>query len=107
MVQVILTPPAQHDADNIFRYHEEFSNNTAHKLMKEIVSVARLLRLFPEMGPREPTLSHLDRNYRSVLVLRRYKLIYLFEDNVCSILMVWDCRESPELLKNSDRFKET
>lgn len=97
---------AQLDLDEIFRYYESFSLKVAITYLEEIIKAGDLLEFFPEMGPKEAVLSHLDRNYRSVLVLHRYKLIYLFEDNVCSILMVWDCRESPELLKNSDRFKD-
>jgi len=107
MVQLIWSDRAQQDLDEIFRYYESFSLKVAIAYMEGIIKTGDLLVFFPEMGPKEPALSHLDRNYRSVLVLRRYKLIYLFEDNVCSILMVWDCRESPELLKNSDRFKES
>lgn len=107
MVQLIWSDLAQHDLDEIFRNYESLFLRVAITYMEEIIRAGDLLEFFPEMGPKEPALSHLDRNYRSVLVLRRYKLIYLFEDNVCSILMVWDCRESPELKKNSDRFKGT
>ena len=57
------------------------------------------------MGPSEPMLKHLKRNYRYVLVLSRYKLVYLYENNVCSILMVWDCKRNPKDLKKSERFK--
>ena len=56
------------------------------------------------MGPLEPSLEHLERNYRYVLVQHRYKMIYLFENEVCSILMIWDCKKNPKLLLNSDRF---
>ena len=59
----------------------------------------------PEMGPKEPELEYLKRNYRYVLVLRTYKLIYLYENDVCSILMVWDCRQNPKRMKDSERFE--
>lgn len=104
MVKVILTPLAQTDADNMFRYYEEFSYNSAQRLMKEIVNVAHRLEQFPEMGQKEPLLTHLERNYRYVLVFRRYKIIYLFENDVCSIMMVWNCREDPKDLLRSNRF---
>lgn len=59
----------------------------------------------PEMGPKEPLLEQYNRNYRYVLVQRRYKLIYLYENETCSVLMVWDCRQNPQALENSDRFE--
>ena len=67
---------AQHDLDEIFRYFESLSLRVAITYMEEIIMAGDLLEFFPEMGPKEPALSHLNRNYRSVLVLRRYKLIY-------------------------------
>ena len=105
MVSLIWTELAQRDLDEIFRYYDTISIKVAIAYSEEIIKAGDLLVFFPEMGPMEPVLCHLGRNYRYILVLRRYKLIYLFEDEVCSILMVWDCRESPELLKNSDRFQ--
>ena len=59
----------------------------------------------PEMGPREPLLEKYDRNYRYVIVQRRYKLIYLYENQTCFILMVWDCRRNPKQLEGSARFE--
>ena len=59
----------------------------------------------PEIGPKEPLLEQYDKNYRYVLVQHRYKLIYLYENETCSILMVWDCRQNPNTLKDSERFE--
>ena len=105
MVPLIWTAPAQHDLDEVFDYYDSLSPIAAKSYSEEIINSVDLLALFPEMGPKEPSLEHLNRNYRYVSVLRRYKVIYLFENDICSIMMVWDCRESPELLKNSDRFQ--
>jgi len=105
MVKVVLTPSAIEDVERIFRYLDAFSHLAAQTLKKEIVAAAKRLRKMPEMGPKEPVLEEFNRNYRYVLVLRRYKLIYLFENGVCSILMVWDCRQNPKRMKNSDRFE--
>ena len=104
MVEVILTSFARDDAENLFLYHFSFSPNVAQTLRKEIIMAAHRLRFFPEMGPLEPSLEHLERNYRYVLVQHRYKLIYLYESEVCSILMIWDCKKNPKLLLYSDRF---
>ncbi len=104
MVKVILTPLAIEDVENIFQSLDVFSHRAAQTLKNETIAAARRLKQMPEMGPVEPTLEHLNRNYRYVLVLRRYKLVYLYENGVCSILMVWDCRKNPAQLKGSSRF---
>ena len=105
MVKVMVTPSAIADAKGIFSYYEAcFSHGFAQKLLKEFIAYARRLEPMPEMGAKEMMLAHLKQNYRYVLVFRRYKLIYLFEDNVCSILMVWDCKRNSKDLKNSSRF---
>lgn len=31
--------------------------------------------------------------------------IFAALNNVCSILMIWDCRQNPNALENNDRFK--
>lgn len=95
MAEVILTPSALNDAKSIYQYYDLYSHQAAEKLMEEIFAAARRLEQFPEMGPKEPTLEQLERNYRYVLVMRRYKLIYLLENGVCSILMIWDCKAAP------------
>lgn len=105
MVKVILTPSAKDDMESIFLGIKDLSPSGAQAFKNEFVSAARRLKQMPEMGPKEPLLEHYHRNYRYVLVLHRYKLIYLYENETCSILMVWDCRQNPKRLKNSDRFE--
>lgn len=105
MVQLIWTAPARQDLEDIFRYYDALSHRVAVAYSEEILKAGDRLKQMPEMGPKEPNLEQLNRNYRFVLVLRRYKLIYLFEKEFCSILMVWDCRQNPKQMKNSDRFE--
>lgn len=47
--------------------------------------------------------SHKTALYYSDEILK--ELIYLYENDVCSILMVWDCRQNPNSLTDSDRFE--
>ena len=106
MVKVIVTPSAIGDAKEIFGYYESCAfHRFAKKLLKEFIAYARRLEQMPEVGPKEPLLEQYDKNYRYVLIKRRYKLIYLYEKETCTILMVWDCRQNPKQLKNSDRFE--
>ena len=104
MVQLNWSEQARHDMEEIIRYYENQSHKAALFYSEELLNAGDRLMLMPEMGPKEPLLRRYHRNYRYVLVQRRYKLIYLYEKETCSILMVWDCRQNPQLLKNSDRF---
>lgn len=105
MVKVVWTPSARQDVESIFHYYDKLSHRVAKALVIELLDAARQLQLMPEMGPKEPILEFLHRNYRYVLVRRHYKLIYLYERQICSILMVWDCRQNPSLMEQSDRFE--
>ena len=101
MVKVKWTPLARSDVENLFHYYEDISIRFAETIIDEIFKATGYLEMMPELGPKEPIFSHLKRNYRYLVVLRRYKLIYLYENNTCYILMVWDCRNSSEVLRNS------
>ena len=105
MAQLNWTEPARRDMEEIVRYYESLSHKTALYYSEEFLNAGDRLMMMPEMGPMEPLLERYHRNYRYILVQRRYKLIYLYENNVCSILMIWDCRQNPNSLKNSDRFE--
>ena len=105
MVQLNWTEEARGDLAEIFRYYNLLSPKVAISYSEEFMKAGDRLEQMPEMGPKEPMLKRLKRNYRYVLVLNRYKLVYLYENNVCSILMVWDCKRNPKDLKNSERFK--
>lgn len=105
MVQLIWSKEARQDLEEIFRYYSTLSFKVAMSYSEELLKAGERLKQLPEMGPKEPNLEHLNRNYRYVLVVRTYKLIYLYENNVCSILMVWDCRQNPNFMKVSERFK--
>ena len=96
---------ARRDMEEILGYYESFSHKTAEFYSEELLNAGDRLMQMPEMGPKEPLLEQYNRNYRYVLVQRRYKLIYLYENETCSVLMVWDCRQNPQALENSDRFE--
>ena len=104
MVQVKWADQARHDLEEIFRYYNTLAQEVAINYVEELIKAGDRLEMMPEMGPKEPMLGHLNRNYRYVLVLHRYKLVYLYENDTCFILMIWDCRRNPKNLKDSKRF---
>ena len=95
---------AQEDVAKFYHYYEQYSNRFAQRFVEEVFRRADMLEMMPERGSLEPVCAHLNRNYRYLLVFRRFKIIYLYEFWSCYILMVWDCRNDPKLLQNSERF---
>ena len=111
MVQIIWTPLAQEDVASVFRYYDKFSNRFAQQIVEEIFHLANGLETMPEMGALEPLLEHLGRNYRYLLIFRRYKLIYLFEHETCYMLTLWQkldvqVPESKIILGGVEIFKD-
>lgn len=53
-----------------------------------MASVEQLLDGEPEM-------------FRSLVVLRRYKVIYYVTDETIYVADIWDCRQDPAILKES------
>ncbi len=101
MAQIIWTELARSDVESIFHYYETISSLLAETIVYEIFESVNYLKKTPEIGAKEPLFSHLGRNYRYLVIRKRYKLIYLYENNKCFILMVWDCKNDPELLRKS------
>ena len=104
MAQIIWTELARSDVESIFQYYETISSLLAETIIDEIFDSVEYLKKMPELGAKEPLFSHLGRNYRYLVVRERYKLMYLYENNKCYILMVWDCRNNPELLAKREMF---
>ena len=70
----------------------------ADKITNSIVDKTILLEVTPQMGQREKLLSHLNKEIR-YLVDGNYKIVYWIDNNLVSILTVFDCRQDPEKLK--------
>ena len=100
MVQVNWTVEAQEDVFRIFQYWTQISYPYAQDLMEGIFASTDLLEENPQMGSRETLFDNLEYEYRFLVVHKRYKVIYLYQNNVCDILLVWDCYRNPQLLKS-------
>lgn len=80
-------------------YRENASAEVAARILLEIQNAPEILVSFPETGAKEEGFSHLSSNLRYLVVRRHYKIIYLYENNKCSILAIWDVRQNPEQLQ--------
>lgn len=92
--------------NSIYAYHAIFSEQGARRLMKNILSAANRLSVFPLSGKIEPCLKYATRPYRSIVVKKDHKLIYRIEDNDTLIVIhdVWPCKRDFQNTSSTDRL---
>lgn len=97
MVKVEWTPRARQDLRDIYNYYctVKKSKQTAIAIKNKLIESSKILSSFPLAGPVEPLLADEPVCYRYLVVERMYKLIYIVEQDVASIVTVFDCRQSP------------
>ena len=96
------TEKAENQLDKIFDYIKVESKLSAIKIYNQILNEVEILTKFPNIAPIEPLLE--DDFYRSLLVNRRYKVVYFVNDEIIYIVAVFDCRQNPDRLKQSLDF---
>ncbi|MCQ2340086.1 MAG: type II toxin-antitoxin system RelE/ParE family toxin [Paludibacteraceae bacterium] len=80
-------------------YRENASAEVAARILLDLQNAPDILSLYPEIGSKEESFSELSSNLRYLVVRKHYKIIYLYENNICSILAIWDVRQDPEQLQ--------
>ena len=90
-------PLAEEDLEIIYQFYtKDKSSKAANKIFNEILDAVDSLANFPKMAPIEPDLSDDEEEYRSLVVLKLFKVIYYIEFTSIFITAVWDCRQSPK-----------
>jgi plasmid stabilization system protein ParE len=99
---------AEEQLKEIFDYHlKKAGHKTAKKIVVRIKEYTATLGMMPFIGPVELSLESEPEEYRSLVIPKKYKAIYHVdtENNSVIIVDLWDCRQSPESLK--ERVAET
>ena len=92
MITIHWTEPAVTDLQEIQEYLEPDYPNTANKLVTKLLEAPERLVQFPEMGKR---VAEADQSsIRELIVARTYRLIYLWDEPVISILAIVHARKS-------------
>ena len=80
--------------------HHEFGKKTGDRWLKEMASIDSRLRLFPESFTPEPLLKDRCNAYRFCHIMKRFKIIYYYEDSVDTVHIVdiWDTMQNPATL---------
>ncbi|MGZ5244199.1 MAG: type II toxin-antitoxin system RelE/ParE family toxin [Bacteroidia bacterium] len=102
-MKIIWTDFAVKNLKIIFDYYSDNAGReVAHKIRRQILNSAKQLNKNPELGQIEFFLEKLDCNHRYILS-GKYKLIYIIVDKEIIITDVFDARQSPEKMNDTNR----
>ncbi len=92
---------ANKDLDRLRFYCEAFfGNRLAKKIIASTMNKIDQLGTFPSIGPLEPLLNHRPEPWRSLVIHRNVKVIYLIRQESVNIAALWDTRREPKSLAN-------
>ena len=74
---------------------------TAFKWYAAKNNIERQVSMFPESFPLEPLLRHKQRIYRRAVLMKNFKIVYVYypSSDTVRIVDIWDTRMNPETLK--------
>lgn len=102
-MQIIFTNRADKDIENIFAYFLEVAPYKAEVVLLEIVTKTEQLITHPFSGPEEQFLKSWGFNYR-FLVVGNYKIIYQVSGDTIFIIQVFDARQNPLKMLETEQF---
>ena len=97
-MKVILLPKALDKLDEIFDWEATTNNeNFAVKIYNSILDELEILEKYPKIAAIEPILEDLPKQFRSLIIHKRYKAVYYIEEQKETVLVatIWDCRQNP------------
>ena len=99
MMRIVITDRADAQVQATAEYiKEEFGRKAEQKFKAKFRETIRLLADNPHLGPIESLLVERAQTYRSVVVGKLNKMVYLIEGDVIYIVAFWDCRQEPAAL---------
>lgn len=94
-VKILWSDSALAQLEEIFEFHKtKASSSVARNLVKAIIQNTMILESNPFIGVKEPLLLGRSFEYR-YLIIKNYKIIYRYSDNIVRINMIFDCRQDP------------
>jgi len=86
-----------------FYYSKNVSRKIAHKIRLQLLDATKQLIKHPESGQIESSLSQLNQDYRFI-VCGNYKIIYRILENQIIIFDVFDTRQNPIKMNDTNRL---
>lgn len=68
----------------------------AVKMYNGILDEIERLIIFPQIAKVEEELKGIGVEFRSLVVFRRYKVVFFKDCDTVFVVSVWDCRRNPE-----------
>ena len=101
-IKLIWLPKAFADIERIYNWHSIHSQQGANRLLKRIFTTADTLSVFPTAGRIESHLQRAEKTYRSIVVDKRYKLIYRIRNNGTLVIIqgIWPCKRDPQFMSS-------
>ena len=100
--KIIWHTEARIDLKGIYTYYAELNRRTANSIVSQINHQLKLLAKNPLMAAIETQLYGKKKVYRSLLTFKRkLKVIYTIYNDQIHIVMIWNCLQNPEKLKNA------
>ncbi len=83
----------------------EYGETTANHFAEKVAQQNETLSKFPEIGYPEPLLCNRKRLYRARHILKRFKIIYYYDNlsDVVHVVDLWDTKREP--MKLAKRIK--
>ncbi|MBP3517252.1 MAG: type II toxin-antitoxin system RelE/ParE family toxin [Parabacteroides sp.] len=103
-IEIIWAPRAQEQANLAITYCQaQFGRTIALRFVNKLEKDILRIKNNPFIGIVEPAFANRAKQYRS-LIEGYYKIIYTIEnDHLIQIVLLWDCRQNPDKLKQSIR----
>jgi|GEM_PF-842768 len=79
--------------------HDFIANDSpggAVRVYNGILDEIERLASFPQIARVEEDLKGLGAEFRSLVVLRRYKVVFFTLNDMVYVVSVWDCRRNPK-----------
>jgi Plasmid stabilization system protein len=91
--KTVLSKQTKKDIRKLYKYLSVRNISATERLIKSIFDRILLLEKNPQIAPFELFIDS-DIEYRS-LVVSHYKIIFLVDNDIITIVTIWDCRQNP------------
>ena len=104
-LKILWTETAKKSLKQIFDYYKINSLQSAQKIRNQIIDDITLLKNQYLLGKRVELVTSLKKEYR-FLISGNYKIFYFIENNIITISLIFDSRQSPNRIFEILSYKE-
>ena len=94
-MKIKISENAEKHLDSIFDFICKENEKAAIDTYNTILDKIDFLAKQPKMAAIELLLEEFPCEYRSLVVMKKYKVVYFIKDEIVHISAIWDCRRNP------------